>query len=72
MLPLRSRFSKLIVLGDPETANGGYRFFIEKEAELASQHDEIERLKLFIAKLQRMQFGPTSEKLARYIDQLKL
>src|SRR5215471_21244957 len=72
MLPLRSRFSKLIVLGDPETANGGYRFFIEKEAELASQHDEIERLKLFIAKLQRMQFGPSSEKLARHIDQLEL
>src|SRR5215470_19375062 len=45
---------------------------IEKEAELASQHDEIERLKLFIAKLQRMQFGPSSEKLARHIDQLEL
>jgi hypothetical protein len=42
---------------------------IEKEAELASQHDEIERLKLFIAKLQRMQFGPSSERLARHIDQ---
>jgi transposase len=45
---------------------------IEKEAELASQHDEIQRLKLFIAKLQRMQFGPSSEKLARQIDQLEL
>src|SRR5215510_773982 len=45
---------------------------IEKEAELASQHDEIQRLKLFIAKLQRMQFGPSSEKLARHIDQLEL
>jgi transposase len=45
---------------------------IEKEAVLASQHDEIERLKLFIAKLQRMQFGPSSEKLARHIDQLEL
>src|SRR5262244_2828769 len=45
---------------------------IEKEAELASQHDEIERLKLFITKLQRMQFGPSSEKLAPQIDQLEL
>ena len=45
---------------------------IEKEAELASQHDEIQRLKLFIAKLQRMQFGPSSEKLTRQIDQLEL
>jgi len=45
---------------------------IEKEAELASQHDEIERLKLFITKLQRMQFGPSSEKLAQQIDQLEL
>jgi len=45
---------------------------IEKQTELASQHDEIERLKLFIAKLQRMQFGPSSERLARHIDQLEL
>src|SRR5215470_15638169 len=45
---------------------------IEKEAVLASQYDEIERLKLFIAKLQRMQFGPSSERLARHIDQLEL
>src|SRR5262245_24082614 len=45
---------------------------IEKEAALASQQDEIQRLKLFIAKLQRMQFGPSSEKLARDIDQLEL
>jgi transposase len=45
---------------------------IEKETELASQHDEIQRLELFIAKLQRMQFGPSSEKLARHIDQLEL
>src|SRR5215813_14493509 len=45
---------------------------VEKQAELASQHDEIQRLKLFIAKLQRMQFGPSSEKLTRQIDQLEL
>jgi transposase len=45
---------------------------IEKHAVLIEKNDEIERLKLFIAKLQRMQFGPSSEKLARHIDQLEL
>jgi transposase len=45
---------------------------VEKETELRSQYDEIERLKLFVLKLQRMQFGPSSERLARQIDQLEL
>ncbi len=45
---------------------------IEKHALVVEQNDEIERLKLFVAKLQRMQFGPSSEKLARHIDQLEL
>src|ERR1051326_873603 len=45
---------------------------LEKNATLESQQDEIERLKLFIAKLQRMQFGTSSERLARHIDQLEL
>ena len=45
---------------------------VEKENALASQHDEIERLKLFIAKLQRMHFGPSSERLAQHIDHLEL
>ena len=43
-----------------------------KQSELESHQNEIERLKLFIAKLQRMQFGPSSEKVARHIDQLVL
>jgi transposase len=43
-----------------------------KQSELESHHNEIERLKLFIVKLQRMQFGPSSEKLAQHIDQLEL
>jgi hypothetical protein len=33
---------------------------------------EIERLQLLIVKLKRMQFGTSSEKLARHIDQLEL
>jgi transposase len=45
---------------------------IEKQAAIVSQHNEIERLKLFVAKLQRMQFGPSSEKLTRHIGQLEL
>jgi transposase len=45
---------------------------IAKHAVLIEKDDEIERLKLFITKLQRMQFGPSSEKLARHIDQLEL
>jgi transposase len=45
---------------------------IEKHAEVVSHKSEIENLKLFILKLQRMQFGPSSERLARHIDQLEL
>jgi hypothetical protein len=45
---------------------------IEKNAELESKQNEIEGLKLLIAKLQRMQFGTSSERLARHIDQLEL
>jgi transposase len=43
-----------------------------KDEQLASRQAEIERLKLLIAKLQRMQFGRRSEKLAREIEQLEL
>jgi len=43
-----------------------------RQNELESQQSEIERLKLLIAKLQRMQFGPSSERLARHVDQLEL
>src|SRR5258705_5083959 len=44
---------------------------IEKHALVIEKHDEIQRLKLFVAKLQRMQFGPSSEK-QHHIDQLEL
>ena len=39
---------------------------------LLSREQEIERLKLLIAKLQRLQFGRKSEKLQRQIEQLEL
>ena len=45
---------------------------VEQHAEIISHKNEIETLKLLILKLQRMQFGPSSERLARHIDQLVL
>jgi len=44
----------------------------ERYAEILSHKTEIDNLKLLIAKLQRMQFGPSSERLASHIDQLEL
>jgi transposase len=45
---------------------------LENHAELTASKQEIENLKLLILKLRRMQYGPSSEKLARHIDQLVL
>ncbi len=43
-----------------------------QQEELASRDTEIENLKLLIAKLRRMQFGRSSEKLGQQIEQLEL
>jgi transposase len=45
---------------------------IAQQAQINSHAEEIERLKLIIAKLKRMQFGRRSEKLEREIEQLEL
>jgi transposase len=45
---------------------------VEQHFQLISHDNEIENLKLQILKLRRMQFGPSSERLARHIDQLEL
>lgn len=45
---------------------------IDLHGQLVSNDNEIERQKLLILKLQRMQFGSSSEKLAQHIDQLLL
>ena len=45
---------------------------VEQYQQLVSHDQEIENLKLFIQKLQRMQFGPSSEHITRHIDQLEL
>jgi transposase len=42
------------------------------QTQLLYAHHELEHLKLLIAKLQRMQFGRKSEKIARQIEQLEL
>src|SRR6202035_5335019 len=45
---------------------------LSQREQLASRDTEIEHLKLLIAKLRRMQFGRSSEKLDRQIEQLEL
>ena len=45
---------------------------VEQHAALTSHQAEIDNLKLLILKLRRMQFGRSSEKLDRQIDQLEL
>jgi transposase len=46
---------------------------VEALKAMVLQHDtEIEQLKLFIAKLKRMQFGRSSERLDREVEQLEL
>jgi hypothetical protein len=44
---------------------------VEQHFQLISHDNEIENLKLLILKLRPMQFGPSSERLARHIDQLE-
>ena len=45
---------------------------LSQHEQLLSRNNEIEHLKLLIAKLRRMQFGRKSEKLDRQIEQLEL
>src|SRR5688572_6136443 len=49
-----------------------HRLVVEKHTELIAYKNEIDSLKLLILKLRRMQFGPSSERLALQIDQLEL
>lgn len=48
------------------------RLILDQRAQLADREHEIERLKLLIARLKRLQFGRSSEKLDRQIGQLEL
>jgi transposase len=56
----------------PDDLEALKRLVIEQQARLADRDHEIERLKLLIAKLRRLQFGRSSEKLEREIHQLEL
>ena len=62
------------VLPDLNTldSDGLRTLVIEQHVQLVSHENEIENLKLLILKFKRMQFGPSSERLARHIDQLEL
>src|SRR5260370_21160990 len=48
------------------------RLVIEQRAALLSRDVEIEKLKIELARLKRMQFGRSSEKLDQTISQLEL
>jgi transposase len=48
------------------------RLVIESQTRLAERDHEIEHLKLLIAKLRRLQFGRSSERLDAKIGQLEL
>jgi transposase len=56
----------------PDDIDALKRMLIAANDELASVKSEIDNLKLQIAKLQRMQFGRSSEKVAAEIAQLEL
>jgi hypothetical protein len=45
---------------------------VAQQLQLLSNGNEIEHLKLLVAKLRRMQFGRGSEKVTRQIEQLEL
>ena len=56
----------------PDDVEALKRLVLEQRAKLAASTIEIDQLKLLIAKLRRMQFGRSSEKLSHEIDQLEL
>src|SRR5947209_3649982 len=45
---------------------------IEQHAQISSHEAEVERLRLMIARLRRLQFGRKSERVQREIEQLEL
>jgi transposase len=56
----------------PNDVDALQRLVLAQREALAAHTIEIEHLKLIIAKLRRLQFGRSSEKLSREIDQLEL
>ncbi len=63
----------MLNVGDlPDDIETLKRLIIESQTKLAERDHEIEHLKLLIAKLRRLQFGRSSEKLDAKIGQLEL
>src|ERR1700686_4773332 len=70
--PLDSKALKSLILELHDQAFSNQQEILSQREQLASRDAEIEHLKLLIAKLRRMQFGRSSEKLDRQIEQLEL
>jgi transposase len=69
---LDSKALKSLILSLHEQVFSNQQEILSQREQLASRDAEIEHLKLLIAKLRRMQFGRSSEKLDRQIEQLEL
>jgi transposase len=63
---------KALILAQHKQLTTQEERILTQSEQLASRDAEIEHLKLLIAKLRRMQFGRSSEKLDRQIEQLEL
>jgi transposase len=61
-----------IVAALPDDVQALKALVLEQRAQLATRVAEIEQLKLLIAKFRRMQFGRSSERLDRQIEQMEL
>lgn len=56
----------------PDDVDALKALVLEQRAKIASHWAEIEHLKLLLAKLRRMQFGRSSERMDRQIEQMEL
>lgn len=56
----------------PDDVEALRAIILAQRAEIEDQHDLIARLRLQLARLRRMQFGSSSERIAREADQLEL
>jgi hypothetical protein len=61
-----------LLLAEHEERIATHQQLLAAHDRLRSRENEIEHLKLLIAKLRRMQFGRRSEKVQRQIEQLEL
>ena len=69
---LDARELKALIVAQHQQLTTQEERILTQNEQLASRDAEIEHLKLLIAKLRRMQFGSSSEKVGRQIEQLEL